>query len=552
MSDEPKKSQIDSFGISMGKTPRHTDAPAQPAAAPRSKTVPWHVLVCSDLGYRSKTPDRVLAAEWKDFFASRHAVIAGAVALPGAEKPVWIEYPVFDINDFSQESFERKIPALTATAGVRDALSGVLKGTLTTDEACAVLDGITGAETGAFIEEARGLLRPAPAGRKPSPQKARRVDSILSALDLGDAAEKTAEPASGAMQALFDAAGAGAAPVAKEAVAPLLASVETRLRVLTDTLVKQPFFRERKTAWFCLMDLARTLGRSSDVRLSVYSGDAETCADNFGGMLDACAENDVSPDVVLWDFPVAITQAGIDRLAEVARRCERHKAMTIAPLAGHDPLNAAAVNAEGFAEAWADQRLIPLKRFRKEPEARCAALCLPPVRYSTRDGSGGEAGGAWLAVRTFVSMLLGGRPFEDTARTDRESTFYGQPAVKAPREVALEAGTVGLTVLPADTPDIGIRTLIDGETADACYTWFDYNLLINRVSRLSARMIADGGSAETVGSLRQFLLSQLEPYRILTSTDNLGVSQDAEGRLRITIDSEMQVGGSALHLEIGF
>jgi hypothetical protein len=163
------KSQIDSFYVSLG--------PSSPIKPDPKHLEPWNILVCSDLGFVSHRPSQVRIAEWNEFMASQGIVLSGSVSdmLADGGKPVFIEYPVKSMKDFSTESIVDNVPAFAAWSRACFALEQLLDGKTSLRDALSALEkaGLPAGETAkitAMFAPAQAS-RPRAAARRSSPPR---------------------------------------------------------------------------------------------------------------------------------------------------------------------------------------------------------------------------------------------------------------------------------------------------------------------------------------------------------------------------------------------
>ncbi len=497
---EKQKSPIESFNVSLGSSPA-----SRPVAQHLER---WNILVCSDLGFASTKPQQARIAEWNEFMRSQNIVLSGTVqnTLTTAGKPLYVEYPLQSMKDFSASSVEKTIPQLAVFATVLSALQQLLDGKIGCADALATIS-----RAGLPAEEERrilGMLVPAPVAPKQRSQAkptGSSVDRILSMVDPASAASDAAGRPQSAPEALFGAVFDAPELCDKAKVSAYVAECNARLHDQSAAIVAQPFFALRMASWTCLMMLAKVVGRQKSASITVFSASAEDMPGSLAQVLGRCMDAGEAPDIVVWDYDVSFTNASIDVMAAVAEAAERYKCMVIAPIASADPLLDGISGRSSVLHMFEDVRFLPYKKLRENTPTRCLCLCAPPLVFpGPQNGSPHQnCRSPWYAAIRWAEMLLlednpyGALPPQPAA----ESVFCEGPVFveRIAPGVATEAAAMGLTLF-TDSPDLPTLgkavSVISRDKVDDSFTSFAFNLLVNRVIRLCGIRVLAAGAGE--------------------------------------------------------
>jgi hypothetical protein len=541
-----EKSQIDSFNVSLG--------PSSPIQPHTKQLEPWNILVCSDLGFVSKKPLQVRIAEWNEFMASQGIALSGSVSniLSNNGKPVFIEYPVKTMKDFSAESIVANVPAFAAWSRASLALQQLLDGKTSLRDALAMVG-----KAGLPVEEASriaAMLAPLQGGRPQKPKdlpKAKpqgsSVDRILSMVDSKPLPGKDPDNnPSSLTDALFQSVSGGAEQFDKAGISAYVAGIGQKLQEQAAAVMARDFFKSRFLSWQSLTELAKVIGRKKEVVVSVVSSPAQTMQDRLGEALGACMEAGTAPDVIVWDYDVTFTNASMEALATVAAAAERYKCMVVAPLCMDDPLLAGISARQSVLHFFDDVRFLPYKKLRDDTAARCLCLCAP----SLADGAKSE----WFAVIRWAEMLISaGDPF--TAKQQQrpvESVFSGAPVFSqaVSPAVAAEAAAMGLTLFEETLDKATLNRAVTVAGPDSVaehFRSFCFNLLINRMARLSGIQIllygAQKSKEEVAAVLEEFLEKELSACGIAVSGKTASVTVENNVAIVIAINSDVTVSG---------
>ncbi len=553
--DDPK-SPIDSFNVTLGSSP---------AARPTVRHVePWNILVCSDLGFASTKPQQARIAEWNEFMRSQNIVFSGTVenTLTAAGKPLYVEYPLQSMKDFSSGTVEKTVPELASFSSVLVALQRLLEGKTGCADAASMVKG-----AGLPVEEERrvlGMLGPAPGAPKPKPQEKSSdspIDRILSMVGPASAAPGPADrPHSGAgaavAGALFHAVVDAPETYDKAKVSAYVVECAARLNNQSAAIAARPFYAMRMASWNCLMTLAKMVGRQTSASITVFSAPAEDMPGRLAQVLAWCMEAGEPPDIIVWDYDVSFSNASVDVIAAMAEAAERYKCMVIAPIAAADPLLDSISGRSSVSHLFEDVRFLPYKKLRENTHTRCLCLCGPALVFpGAKDGPLHQhCRSPWYAVTRWAEMLLvennpfGARPSQPAA----ESIFSGGPgfAERIAPGIAAEAAGMGLTLF-SDSPEGKTLdkavTVISGDEVDKSFTSFTFNLLVNRVIRLCGIRVLAAGAGEKkediAAALQEFVRRDLAACGIASGGGAVNASAQGAEAITMAVDSETAISG---------
>jgi hypothetical protein len=545
MAKEKDKSQIDSFSVSLGSAPAGKPAPVQLER--------WNILVCSDLGFVSKKPSPVRIAEWNEFMSSQGIMLSGSVSnMPDGGKPLFIDYPVKTMKDFSTETVMANVPALAARSQACFAMRQLLDGKTSRGDALSMIEkaGLPGKE----LAKIAAMLAPAQGGRPQKPKELSKakpqgasVDRILSMVDAKPlpGKGKDAKPPS-LTDALFQSVSGNAEQFDKAGISACAEQCEQQLQEQAAAVMAQDFFKGRFSSWQNLTQLAKVVGRKKEVAVSVVSSPAQAMQDRLGEALGACMESGAAPDVIVWDYDVTFTNASMEAMAAVATVAEQYKCVVLAPLSMNDPLLSGISARQSVSHFFDEVRFLPYKKLRDDTAGRCLCLCAPSLAQS-----GGRS--CWYAAIRWAEMLVGnGDPFAAKQQGPAESVFSGAPVFSqaVSQAVAAEAAAMGLTLFE-ETPDKATLdravTVAGPSNVAEHYRSLCFNLLVNRVVRLSGIKILSCGSLkskeEVAAVLEQFLEKELSAGGISASGKAVGVTVENNVAMAIEINSDATVSG---------
>jgi hypothetical protein len=543
MSTENEKSQIDSFNVSLGSL-----SGSQPASRQLER---WNILVCSDLGFVSKKPQPVRISGWNEFMESQNVVLSGAVEnkASGEDKPLFFEYSVRSLTDFSVESIMANAMPLSAMHRVCYALEQFVNGKTSREDAVSMIGkaGLGTDELGRVLRLLEKRSSSPAAMPRPRPP-ASSVDRILSMVDAKQSLGKDeTEQAAGLTDALFTSVVEPQEFVDKAGISAYISRCGEQLRDLTATVEAQPFFASRKSSWTCLNTLAKVIGRKKEVSVSVFSAPQQDLPDRLHEALSVCLETGVSPDVIVWDFDVSFANADMDIMATVAAAAEQYKCMVIAPLSASDPLFAGISGRESVSHIFEEVRFLPYKKLRDNTSTRCLCLCGSQLAQG-----GGRS--CWYAAIRWAEMLNGALdPFAVRRRQGPlESVFLGVPLFSETVCVAVtgQASDMGITLFEETLEKAGIdkiATVVGPDNVAAHYTSFAFNLLVNRAVRLSGIKILSLGAQknkdEVATVLEGFLENEMQACGIAVFGKTVSVTVENSVSLVIEVNSDVMVSG---------
>lgn len=541
-----KKSQIDSFNVSLG--------PSSPIKSNTNQLEPWNILVCSDLGFVSKKPLQTRIAEWNEFMGAQGIVLSGSVSniLSNNGKQVFIEYPVKTMRDFSVESIVANVPAFAAWSRACSALQQLLDGKTSLLDALSTVGkaGLPAEE----VSRIAAMLAPLQVGRLQKPVDAPKVkpqgssvDRILSMVDAKPPAGKDRgkNPPS-LTDALFQSVSGGAEQFDKARITAYIAECRQKLREQAAAVMAQDFFKGRFSSWQGLTQLAKVIGRKKEVAVSVLSSPAQTMQDRLGEALGASMEAGAAPDVIVWDYDVTFTNASMEALAAVAAAAERYKCVVAAPLYMDDPLLTGISARQSVSHFFDDVRFLPYKKLRDNSAARCLCLCAPSLAAGAKS--------EWFVAIRWAEMIIGeSDPFGAKRQRPVESVFSGAPVFSqaVSPAVAAEAAAMGLTLFEETLEKAALDKAVTVAGPDSVaehFRSFCFNLLVNRVARLSGIKILECGAQkskeEVAAVLEGFLEKELSACGISASGRAVRVTVENNEAIVIAINSDATVSGN--------
>jgi predicted component of type VI protein secretion system len=544
------KSRIQSASVSLFS--KATSGNAQTTSA----DTPWSILILSDLGYRSKAPQRVYAAEWNDYMAACRAVLSGTVegVLTGENKPLYIEYPIESLRDFSAESLRERLVHIAPARSAIELLRSLLDGKI---DVTACRSRIEQSAIHAGIKLALLSLL-GKAALKDSPQSgavSARLDGLLSSMNLGsgDAPSPVSQPQRPASptDALFTAvAGDNALP--RRELEQHIATLERLISDQIDLVRRADFFSRRNASWQMLKQTAGLVGRKKEIAVTVYSCEAESFAESLPAAIKGCFELGLPPDIILIDREFSFSSADSAAMESIAETASSSMCAVIASLDSNDALFDDIASKETLAQFFDDVRFIPYKRVRSNPATRNLVLCGPALTIAISDATAIAACAGWHALSTWIQeLLLDGTPFAGR-QYHREAADEPSLVVSIPAAVAEDCAAAGLTLFGIPVrkcKNMQVVTVVDEQAAAPAYTQFGYNVAVNRIMRLTARRIAESDGVNSVDELKNHLFSKLAKIGLLSSKDEIEVVEAEGGNRRITINSAETVSGYPVQIQ---
>jgi hypothetical protein len=538
------KSIISSADVSLG-----TQAAGK--SNPRSFADPWNVLICSDLGFASREPEAVTAAQLLEFVQSHPVIVRGTVPFSsnGSDAPFFVEFRVSTLDGFSEKQVAANIPQIAFLSKALDALKDYRAGSVSKDALILALRA-----AGVASDFSQGAQASPP---RPSAQKKAKVSRILGMLDA-----ESNEPASAPVDALIEAIVGPSSEIDQARLSEIERKLEAERSAMTAAAMNAPFLMTAQASWVSLKRLAKTVGRTQEIRLSVYSSPMRELDEAFEQAMTKCSDAQIIPDIVLFDYRFGFTQADIDLLGSIARIADQCKSTAVASIAGDDALFGDISRLDTLRPVFEEQRFIPFKRLRREQSSRCLVFCGPDLQLQNmRDNDRPlQTCPSWFFVNAAVSALLSDAfPFE--LRWPNEflaDAMVDEPrfAVAVPEKLAREAGEQAGIMLFADhkgrLAHHHLWTAADEETVGPIYTHFGANLLVNRVMRLAGKSAGGLSEDALIEQLPGKLYRELKRYGIVKTPDTVEVGIDSGRRITIKISSDVILSDQPLSFEFSF
>ena len=531
-----KKSIIESAGVSMG----HAVAGAS-AKAVSSQSAPWNILVCTDLGFCTESPEKLTAAGFTEFMLGHPAEISGAIECSGTS--FYLEYRATSLEDYSAKAIQRRVPQISALAAALEAVDAFSAGTISRDALIAALSAAQAPEA---------LLRKLSAGQQPArsvsqPRTAASVDRILGMMAV--APDSGTSPASGT-DALMEAVTARDAEINPETLAEARRQISRRISDLTHAVLALPAFRARQGAWRALKRLLKAIGRDTSVTVSLCSAPAMATRGSFDDLLSACAHAGSPIDIVLFDHPCDLSTAAADELSALARTAEQYKCCVIAPLAPDDALFREIDRYDTLRPVFEEPRFLPLKRLRATIESRNIMLCGPDFVLPGDDSL--PASAPWFAVTWIAEALKASRfPWEivwPTAFSSDTTADAPTFAVSVPERLVHEAGDFGGLMLfsrhKGRMRHDHLYSVVDNDAASPLYTHLGMNLLVNRVMRCA-------GEPGSASAIKDRLARELMRLSCIASEDAITVT-GKDGRISIDVTSDVILSDQPVRFAFDF
>jgi len=543
-----KKSSIDSFSVSFGHAKNNVPN------AKHLKLEPWNIFICSDLGFKSQKPAQVKIAEWNEFMESCGVELAGAGG-EGAEAGVaapWVEYKVTSMRDFSPQSVAAG--AFPAESRMLDALQRLLDGKLSINEARDAVE-----KTSLSAEEKnriRALLRERGAStgqEQHRPAAGSPLSAILSMVDT----DSDSSPKDASAALIGSIADAGRTEFDVKGLASYVETGRGQLHGHIAAIHDQPFFASRKASWSCLQRCAKVVGRRQSANLYVYSSPREDFEERFANIVSELVDTAGAPDIILWDFAVSFTNADMVGAKALAQTADTFKCMLLAHLTTTDQLFQGIESRDSLAPMLREPRFLPLNTLRADAAARCLCLCGPSAIIAETADSGPALtiAGCWPVLIRWLEMLVDdNNPYavqrSGIVAEPRESDgidFYPRISLAIRQEAALYAGLSFFAATAVSATIDKCVTVIDPENAGAAYASCCFNMLINRVARLSTVKLlgrpGSMGAEEAAYYLGQLLREELMAYGVCSSQDQIAVKPNSDQTVEIQLASDVAIGG---------
>jgi hypothetical protein len=552
--------------MEKGKTPIQSTAVSLQSQTPRGGSAApihgdsWNVLICGDFGFASHKPQRVHISEWNDFMVQSRVILSGNVpdCCSGQEKQVFVDYTVDSMRDFSAPAIEKRAALLAPFHETITVLNDLLEGKITPDRAVERIEqtALPSVRKRAIL----GLLgKKSPSAPAPLPrtqQGTAHIDSLLAMVDMPVQGEATGvqTPVSDASSALFTAVTGGSAIIIpRHELQEQRESCESVVKRQVEQIIRAEFFSKRYASWSCLKEVIGTIGRTKGITVSVFSCGHESMADALAQVLQSSSEQGLPPDIVLIDDEYSFSNADISRLETMAQAASDNMCSVVAAIDSHDALFSGIESRDTLAQFFDDLRFLPFKKLRSNPLSRCLTLCGPKGTPGDEEAVAASAG--WRVLFSWVNAFLSGQPLFECTQDQTGTPMSASPAVAIPMPIVKEAAEWGLTLFSSVAEaSVPAATLVDDQAANPAYSRFGYNLAVNRMGRLIARVVAatreSAAGERLTDTIKAPVIRQLASYDLLSSDTAVSVEIDDRGPVTVIVDSEKTVCGYPLYLQV--
>jgi len=564
MSDK-EKSQIVSSNISMSSSESSSFSGFQ------KKTIPWNILICSDLGFTSELPEVINASILNEFIESKNINFTGNVKDVSENRDVFLEYSITSIKDFSSEKITHKVVYTSELQYLCNILQEVLDGTVEKEKAINTINDRQ-ILTPPF-KEALDLLNvknehepkhPTTLKNKKTGEKEKILDTIFSSMDLSVSEEKIDKPSNSPLDNLVSAVTSEySVRLPKAQINSLISKCQKLINEQVNEILNNSLFNQYKSSWLCIRHLIKILGRNKECNCFIYSTSLNNIADSFANAMAVLSNQNTAPDIVLFDYPLTFSTAHMNLLATVAETANLNNAMILSHCGFEEQFINEIQNVDTLKPIFKEQRFIPLNRLRKNDFSRNIVLAIPPFVIESKEISPSFAGGSWLLLFSIVQKISHDKsPFDSSISMNDTSITVEYPlrfASGLTREHTYEAAEKGITLFSRDTfypHGTYITTLIDPEIAAELYTYFEYNLLTNRVLKTIGFMLRDSEIVQDMTNLpnriKKAIIEQLSRYRLLYSEEEVHVSLSDNRELEVVVDSQKEIRSYLFKLEFSF
>ncbi len=551
-----EKSRIDSFNVSLGGS-----SPRPQQVVPLDK---WNILVCSDLGFASKSVQSVRIADWNEFMAACNVTLQGTVPQNNA-KPFFFDYAPSSMKDFSADTVALKAPALAPYSKTVFALQQLLAAKTSASDVAALVrqSGLDQAE----CESVLGLIGSQQRVEKSQPaskQASSPLDNILSMVNSGQSQSGQSGPAlpHTATEALFKSVVSDNGPkIDAAAIQAKINALSDKLSQMVQTVMAQQFFSSVKASWSGLMTLAKVVGRTKDMSVQVFSVPGADREDRLPSILSTCMEQGIAPDIIVWDFPLTFASADMQSLGRISQIVEQYKSLLVAPLSMQEALFEGIADKNDITHFFDSVAMLPYKSFRKNQASRCVCLCGPSLAPLDKTLAGSNA--CWyVAVRWAEMVLSEMNPFAAKDILPPHDSVFALSkvfGVEISNDVVSDAARNGITLFEASVHNASLDkavSAIDCNQVAAGYLSFLFNLLVNRVVRLAGirllRYAQNDDKAACAGHLQEYIATELCAYGAVSRPSQVVAAADDEGKISIEIDSDTTVSGNAIRFAFSF
>jgi hypothetical protein len=532
-------SPIQSWNINMGK--EHSSE-----STARSKQESWNVLICSDFGFVSDVPERIWAGAFKEFLETKHCTISGVVddGLPSDIPAFYAELDIRAIDDFRKESLVESIEPFQPYFEMISVLEQYHSEKITKEQTEETINALRLPEL--IRSKALELVgTPIASVKQDQPNEpGSTLDSILAVVDLGTSqSEKT----SSGNQNTSQMASVSTIPA-------FIRSIKKGLDEAVENLMQQPFFVSKWGSWIGLHRLLKTIGRNREVSVYVFSSGSPDASTRIADALRECVAEGPGIDCILWDYPYSFTTADMEDLEQVSVVADQYKSMLIGWIEQDDEAVKQIIGGAIPSTVFDDSRYIPFHRLRNKESTRSVVMCLPALQFDAHRMKGPVAGSCWAYMEEWITSIIeNSNPFVLLSHDSfeggsiiNETTVLGNTSESTAKEVSEWGLSLCLGDKNGSPLFITASTLLGLEGVDGAYSYFGYNLLVNRSVRLATQWIGQStekNSDKKIEMFHQFLRFQLESYHILSTESALKITNNQKNMLTIDVNSNTTIGG---------
>lgn len=515
---------------------------------------PWILLVCGDFGFTSVQPQQVSSATIQDFIQTCGAEVKGEVKndLPESVEPFFVKTTIKAFSDFSEEQLLQKTPVMKSFLDAREILEMISRQKITPSEGKSriVMLDLPASIKGPII----GLLGAEPRQERQAPttQKGSMADSIMSMMDIG---EKPSNPLDNLISAIGDAENSLSYSPAQLAKSQQL--IENVIARVTSAVRTSAHYSSIASSWYALRNLLKKIGRNRQISVYLNSSPAADAFDGFTNASTFCFDNSITPDLIVWSHDIEVLSLStIEELNTLAALADNLKSLILTSMAPNDPVLDTLISGNLTEEFEQGETWSAFQCLRNESHSRALALCAPSFYISTAKEKL-IAGGAWLLADIWVSTFLEvNTPFNFSALSTTDVHDDQLTIQVAPHKVK-EISQFGLTFARTKTGRIILspRVVFNSEEHES-FGFIGFNLLVNRTIRLTGEFLSFGAAKMPIDkaaeALRLYLVSQLDSYNILSSSDSLSVKADGQDQIAVAIHSSSMIDGNSVNFEFSF
>jgi hypothetical protein len=371
-------------------------------------------------------------------------------------------------------------------------------------------------------------------------------------MDLG---EKPSNPLDNLISAISDADNSHS--YSPEQLAKSRQLIDNCLARVISAIQTSVHYSAIASSWYALRNLLKKIGRNRQISVYLNSSPAADAFESFTNASTFCFDNTITPDIIVWSHDIAaLSLSTIEELNTLAALADNLKSLLVTSMAPGDPVLDTLISGNLTEEFEQSETWSAFQCLRNESHSRAIALCAPSFYISTSKEKL-IAGGAWLLADTWVSTFLEvNSPFNFSALTTTEFHDDQLTLQVAPHKIK-EVSQFGLTFARTKTGRIILspRVVFDcGENVS--FGFIGFNLLVNRTIRLAGEFLSFGTAKMPIDKaaeeLRQHLVSQLDSYNILSSSDSLSVQAKDQNQIIVAIHSDSLIEGNSVNFEFSF